>query len=72
VTYLWKCTQCSFTGESFRSDEGPAHKHALRRDYKAENSNVWTFTNALGDGKVGVKVVGEGGGAEEHMPRTAS
>jgi hypothetical protein len=66
MTYLWKCTECDFTGESSRSYEGPPHKHALRRDYKAESSNVWTFTNALGEGKVQARAVKP----EDNVPRT--
>ena len=38
----------------------------FRRDYKAESSNVWTFTNALGDGKKEARVVD--GGLEANSP----
>ncbi len=71
MTFCWKCKICGYETET-TGRHPPICQHGdakayeenradyMIRDYRAENSNVWTFTNALGDGKVEKKT--EAGG----------
>lgn len=63
MIYAWVCKECGYgferqTREPTSPDPCPnCAADALRRDWRAESSNVWTFTNALGEGKVHTRVV---------------
>jgi len=73
MTFCFKCPECGYRVETTVREPAPTHFHSWKpgakknpqprrevsmiRDYRAESSNVWTFTNALGEGKSEARTV---------------
>jgi hypothetical protein len=73
MTFCFKCKACGYTTQQAVREPAPTcnneHQEVVMiRDYRTESSNVFTFTNALGDGKVGTRVVKP----EDNVSRTGT